>query len=436
MSVIKEKQLIFWELNEINFEYVNFYIEKGYLPNWKKIIEKNGLFTTIVKENYNQLEPWIQWPTLRTGLTFDEHKIFRLGDIGIGGLRQHWEILEDKGFSVAAISPINASNNTKNSPFWIPDPWVETQISGNGFIKRFSKAMKQAVNDNSEEKLSFSSIISIFEALITKSQLSSWPLYFSCLFGAFRKQHWSKAIFLDRLLADIFISLWKTSRPDFSVLFLNSGAHIQHHYMCSSKPYKGSVENPEWYISKGKDPLLEILEMYDSVLKEMQNLNNVRLMIAVGLRQIPYEKPTFYWRLKNHDDFLIKLGLKFKRTQPRMTRDFLIEFENEKDMIDAQKSLLKVQSSKGESIFGEVDNQDGSLFVSLTFSNDVNDDFVILLNGKKYESFKDDIVFVAIKNGHHDSLGYYLDTERKPEELNNNIPLADIFKFIIGHFDK
>ena len=200
------------------------------------------------------------------------------------------------------------------------------------------------INDNSEEKLSFSSIISIFEALITKSQLSSWPLYFSCLFGAFRKQHWSKAIFLDRLLADIFISLWKSSRPDFSVLFLNSGAHIQHHYMCSSKPYKGSVENPEWYISKGKDPLLEILEMYDSVLKEMQNLNNVRLMIAVGLRQIPYEKPTFYWRLKDHDDFLIKLGLNFKRTQPRMTRDFLIEFENEKDMIDAQKVLLNVKS--------------------------------------------------------------------------------------------
>ena len=128
MSVVKEKQLIFWELNEINFEYVNFYIEQGYLPNWKKIIEKNGLFTTIVKEDYNQLEPWIQWPTLRTGLTFNEHKIFRLGDIGIRGLRQHWEILEDKGFSVAAISPINASNNTKNSPFWIPDPWVETQI--------------------------------------------------------------------------------------------------------------------------------------------------------------------------------------------------------------------------------------------------------------------------------------------------------------------
>jgi len=432
----KEKQLIFWELNEINFDYVNFYISKGKLPNWKKIIENNGLYTTNAEENYNELEPWIQWPTIRTGLTFDEHQIFRLGEVVGSGVKQHWEILEDKGYSVAAISPINASNNTNNSSFWIPDPWVETKISGNSFIRRFSKTLKQAVNDNSEEKLNFSSMIVIIQALITKSQLSSWPIYISCFIGAMKKQHWSKAIFLDRLIADIFISLWKGNKPDFSVLFLNSGAHIQHHYMCSSKAYKGSVENPEWYISKDKDPLLEILEMYDSVLQEMQNLNNVRLMIAVGLRQVPYEKPTFYWRLKNHDNFLMKLGLNFKRIQPRMTRDFLIEFENEKDMIDAQKSLLKVQSSKGESIFGEVDNQDGSLFVSLTFSNDVNDDFVILLNGKKYESFKDDIVFVAIKNGHHDSLGYYLDTERKPEELNNNIPLADIFKFIIGHFDK
>ena len=41
----KEQKLIFWELNEINFDYVNFYIDEGKLPNWKKLIEDNGLFT-------------------------------------------------------------------------------------------------------------------------------------------------------------------------------------------------------------------------------------------------------------------------------------------------------------------------------------------------------------------------------------------------------
>ena len=83
-----------------------------------------------------------------------------------------------------------------------------------------------------------------------------------------------------------------------------------------------------------------------------------------------------------------------------------------------------------------MDNRGGDLFVSLTFSDDISDDFTIFLNEKKYEAFKNDIVFVAIKNGHHDSMGYYLDTARKPGELKNNMPLKNIFSFIISHFNK
>ena len=183
-------KLIFWEMNEINFDYVNYYIDQGKLSNWKKFIDKHGLFTTIVENQYEELEPWIQWPTVRTGLTYIEHGIFRLGDIEGSGLKQHWEILENQGYTVAAISPINGSNNTSKSAFWIPDPWVNTKISGKGFIKRIAKAIKQAVNDNSQEKLSYTSMIAIIEGLLTKSQLSSWPRYLSSFLGALKKQHW------------------------------------------------------------------------------------------------------------------------------------------------------------------------------------------------------------------------------------------------------
>jgi len=58
----------------------------------------------------------------------------------------------------------------------------------------------------------------------------------------------------------------------------------------------------------------------------------------------------------------------------------------------------------------------------------------IFLNGNKYENFENDVVFVAIKNGHHDGLGYYLDTVRKPGELKANMPLKNIFSFVIDHF--
>ncbi len=427
-------KLIFWEVNEINFDYVNYYIEQGKLENWKKFIDEHGLFTTVSEKKYEELEPWIQWPTIRTGLDYAEHKVFRLGDIEGSSIKQHWELLEEKGFSVAALSPINGANNTKNSPFWIPDPWVDTKISGEGFIQRIAKAVKQAVNDNSEEKLEASTIIAILEGLLTKTQLSSWPQYISGVFGALKKQHWSKAIVLDRLLADVFIYLWKKHQPDFSTLFLNSGAHIQHHYMCSSAAYNGEAKNPTWYIAEDKDPLLEILELYDTILGELNSIKNTRLMISIGLQQVPYEKPTFYWRIKEHSKFLNKLGVKHKNVEPRMTRDFLIKFENSEDLKNAELILSKVTSKDGIKMFEEIDNKGGDLFVTLTYPDNIDDDFSIFVDDNEFKDFKKDIVFVAIKNGHHDTLGYYLDSYRKPNELEANIPLKNLFRYTMDHF--
>jgi hypothetical protein len=428
------KKLIFLELNEINFDYVHYYINKGHLPNFKKLINKHGVFTTLSEKKYEEIEPWIQWPTIRTGLEYAEHKIFRLGDASNIVIRQHWEILEEQGYSVAALSPINGVNNTKNATFWIPDPWIETSTSGDGFAHRITRAIKQAVNDNSQEILSLSTILVVLEAVFTKSQLSSWPLYINECIGAFKKQHWSKAVVLDRILSDVFITLWKKHQPDFATLFLNAGAHIQHHYMSSSSAYTGKAKNPVWYVPQGVDPVLSIFAMYDKVIGELAALSSARLIMATGLRQVPYEKITYYWRLKKHADFLRKIGVKFDRVQPRMTRDFLVECSSPEQASIAEKLLNSVQAMDGGKIFEEVDNRGQDLFVTLTFPNDITEDMCIRVGNKVFNYFKSDVVFVAIKNGHHDTLGYFIDTQLTPGDLQNNFPIKEIFKMVLNHY--
>ena len=47
-------KLIFWELNEINFEYVKYYINQGKLQNWKNFIDNHGLYTTISEKKYEE----------------------------------------------------------------------------------------------------------------------------------------------------------------------------------------------------------------------------------------------------------------------------------------------------------------------------------------------------------------------------------------------
>jgi hypothetical protein len=428
------KKLVFWEMNEINFEFVSYYTRQGKLKNWKNFIDKHGIYTTFSEKKYEELEPWIQWPTVRTGLDYNEHKVFRLGDMDASGIKQHWELVEEMGFTVAAISPINGANNTKNSPFWIPDPWVDTKISGDGFSHRIAKAVRQAVNDNAQEKLSAETVLAVVEGLLTKTQLSSWKTYLQGVAGALNKQHWSKAIVLDRLLADVFISLWRKHQPDFSVLFLNAGAHIQHHYMCSSPAYSGNAKNPSWYVPEGEDPLLEILELYDTILGELSALPDTRLMISVGMQQVPYEKVTYYWRLKNHSEFLQKIGIRHSRVQPRMTRDFLVEFESLDACAAAERTLSNITSREGVKIFGEIDNRGKDIFVTLTYPDVIEDGFSINLDGKDYAKFKDDVVFVAIKNGHHDTLGYFMDSQLEPDDLQQDFALKEIFAMVMRHF--
>lgn len=429
------QKLIFWEMNEINFEYVNFYISKGYLSGWKKFIEKYGIFKTLVNEEYINLEPWIQWPTIRSGKDFEEHGIFRLGDISAPtNIRQHWEILEEKGYVVAAISPINAINKTKKSPFWIPDPWVSSPLSGDRFIKNLHSAIKDAVNENANEKLNILTSLTLFWALVTKSKLSSYPRYLRCIIGIIKGNHWSKAILLDRLLADIFINYFKKFNPDFSVLFTNGGAHIQHHYLFNSKAYKGNKINPESYISRNKDPLLEVLQLYDEILIDLMKIDNARLMIAVAIQQVPFEDKNYYWRLRNHSQFLHEIGIKPILVEPRMTRDFLITFADALQAKEAENSLSLIMAMDGEKIFGEIDNRGTSLFVSLTYSNEIKDNFNLYFGEKIIMNFEDKVAFVAIKNGMHDRNGYFFDTS--PTEANQNkiIDIKNIFGMVLDHF--
>ena len=63
-------------LNEINFEFVQKYIDRGLLPNFKLIFSKHGYKTTTSESSYELLEPWIQWVSIHTGKTMMSIKYF------------------------------------------------------------------------------------------------------------------------------------------------------------------------------------------------------------------------------------------------------------------------------------------------------------------------------------------------------------------------
>jgi hypothetical protein len=413
-------------LNELNFDYIKFYINEGKLSNFKKLFEIQSPVETVSEKEYRLLEPWVQWVTVHTGKTFDEHKVFRLGDIvNNPELPQIFEEIETEGLSVGAVSPFNAENRLKNPTFFVPDPWTKTNPSGNWIVKALYQAVHQSVNDNAKSKLNMKSMISLGLGLLLYVPIARWFHYVKTILKA--KNPGAKAVILDSLLADVHLTLWRKYKPDFSNLFLNSGAHIQHHYLFNSKAYKGNLKNPEWYCPDSFDPLIQILSEYDYQIGKLLKLNNVKLIIATGLHQQPHEHLTFYWRLKEHVKFAEMIGIKnLSEILPRMSRDFLVKFKNEKDALNAENLLNSFYALKDDIKIFEVDNRGTSLFVELVYPNDIkdNDSIYSKESNLKLENFKSYLAFVAIKNGEHNGIGYV--TSNFDLNLENRIKLTSL----------
>ncbi|TFH68619.1 hypothetical protein E3W66_01260 [Gammaproteobacteria bacterium LSUCC0057] len=403
-------KLIFIELNEINFDTASFYVERGkHLPGFTKLIEK-GIILTQAEVVYENLEPWIQWPSVHTGKTYDEHKVFRLGDFVNSTDEQFFEKVEKAGFSVGAVSPMNASNNLENPAYFIPDPWTQTPCDNSFFSKSITDSIVQAVNDNSQSKLTFKSILNLvlaFVALVGPSRYLPMAKY---AFNALGKP-WRKALFLDMLLYEMHKTLFIRKKPNFSTLFLNAGAHIQHHYFFNS-PYVASPElkNPDWYIGKDDDPILEMLKVYDEMLIDLLELPNTEIIVATGLSQKPYEQLKFYYRFKDHASFLESVGVEFTDVIPRMTRDFLVSFDTEELAFKAEQQLSKILVNDEVRLFEEIDNRGKDIFVVLTYPSEITDKTMITYSGKELQ-LANLVTFVAIKNGEHQSKGfaYYSD---------------------------
>ena len=434
-------KLLFIQLNEINFDLVDKYLiasKKNKFTNLKIIKNTYKSFDTYAEDKYENLEPWIQWVSVNTGKDFNKHNIFRLGDIvNFPNEKQVFEKIEGRGFRVGAISPMNTENRLKNPSYFLPDPWTATNSDGSRFSKRLSSMLKQTINDNASGNISIYSILTIFEIIYKTLNYKTTPFLLKLIFSSLIKP-WKRSLVLDYLIHLVHIYFLKKKLPNFSSIFLNAGAHIQHHYLYNTKHLKNLPKNPDWYLKRTHDPIEDMLEVYDQIIGDYLRLskNKNQLLISTGLSQVPYDMVKFYYRLKNHQLFLNKIGVSYLKVLPRMTRDFEIIFKNEKDLNDAKKILKNVKSKNNNlNIFGEIEERDKSLFVVLTYPHEVKKNDVIIINESLELNFLNELVFVAIKNGMHNTKGYTFCSSNNnfkvPEEPVHISKLHDI---ILSHF--
>jgi hypothetical protein len=418
--------VLFLELNEINFDFVRRYCEAGMLPNLAGLLKRYPLHRTVSEKKYEEIEPWIQWVTAHTGMSLSEHGVFRLGDIINTDIDQIWEQLERSGVRVGAVSPMNAKNRLEAPAFFIPDPWTRTKVSAGPVAQDLYAAICVAVNENASGSFGLGVAWRLVRGMLAYARPRNYPKYLKYVLGSLRGAPWRRALFLDLLLGDLFVREVRNTSPQFASLFLNAGAHIQHHYMFCSSAYGGDRRNPDWYIKAGLDPVREVLELYDELLGTLlRGFPNARVMLATGLHQDPHEKMTYYWRLRKHDEFLRKIGVPFVEVEGRMSRDFLVRCESPDQALVAQKRIESAKAADGSPLF-EVDNRGVDLFVMLVYPDNIDEKFTYTVGTDSFGGLASDVVFVAIKNGKHNGIGYFLDTGARAGESACEFPLASL----------
>lgn len=430
------EKIVSLELNELNFDFVEAYVGQGKLPGLKRLLDRFDIFETVSEDEYALLEPWIQWPTVYSGKTFAEHGIFRLGDIVDANHEQIWERLEAQGVSVGALSPMNAANRCKRPDFFVPDPWTVTPVGGEGLGSLYA-VLRDAVNENAHEKVNLPRLaMRLLPHLVRHARVSSWKEYGKALWHA-RRYKWARAAFLDRFLADLFLGLRQRKGTQFSSLFLNAGAHIQHHHMYEAAVYGGEQENPSWYSTAkedGVDPLLFVYEIYDGIVSDLMALPDTRLLVTTGLSQVPNARIIHQYRFISHAASLRKLGLSGFEATPRMSRDFLLTFGSEAEAEEAQALMMRM-SCQGEPLF-RIESRGDSLFCQIAYVGP-REGLKDVTYGNRSVDLGAEVVLVSIENGIHRTIGYHIDSARPAAGgPRRKIPLTRVFDTMAEGFGR
>jgi hypothetical protein len=108
-----------------------------------------------------------------------------------------------------------------------------------------------------------------------------------------------------------------------------------------------------------------------------------------------------------------------------MSRDFVITCADAVQAGEAARLLDTVRSVDDIGLF-EVDNRGTDLFVMLTWPHDIPADFQYRVGTEVRAGLREDVSFVAIKNGEHNGIGYLIDTAGRSQANSPLVPLSDM----------
>ncbi len=416
MPVSTIKRVIQLELNEVSKVLLDELVGNGELPNFRRVVQDWEYGETVSESRYEWLEPWIQWVTVHTGKSYEEHRISHLGDSNLLSHPQIWETLEDNGIESCIFGCMNARRGRATGGMFLPDPWAKV----NETYPAHLAALWEFLSTRVQAHATRGPKVPLRKGLAASLRLGVPIPFLAAVACQIARQKiephsaWRLASLFDEYLAHMFTSVVERCDYGFNALFLNCVAHYQHHFWRRRQPshFAPHVVAPD--CGPNDDPVRHGLRAYDRILgrilQPLDGRDDTLVLIVTGLSQVPYTEEEsrggmHYYRLNDHKRFVEKLGLSASRVHPLMSRDWQIGADSPAEMAALMASLAGV-TVDGEPLFRVREGQTGYLFIETSCTKALPATSLILdRSGRTIGRFHDLVSSTAIKSGAHSTTG-------------------------------
>lgn len=393
------RKIILFELNEVPFKVLDYFVEKFPKSNLAKIFPQCQQYETVT-EDKGHLSPWITWPTLHRGVANEVHGIQDFGEDMTEVDQKYppiWDILHRNGINCGVFASMHSyppPADYKNYGFYVPDPFAggsEAHPENTVPFQKFNLAMSRKSVRNIDTGIDMKAAVELGLSLPGLGiKLGTMAKVGNQLVMERIKPHVKtrRRSYQSILAFDVFIKLLKKSKPQFVTYFSNHIASTLHRYWAAAFPndYKVNNMETEW-LERYKDEVDFVLWSFDHFLEDLIGFvkKNPEYQIwfasSMGQKATQAEMLKSEVACKDMDLFIEKLGLTKDEWElrPAMHPQYNLAVKEEK-IETFRNALERVHLNNKSLVFRE---KDGGFF-SLDFGHKNLDKEVIEFDGEQY----------------------------------------------------
>jgi len=431
-------RVILLEFNELCPNLLREFMGRGFLPNFRAFYDSSTIYITDAEEEAPELEPWIQWFTVHSGLRYDQHKVYHLGDGRKFEGPLIGNLLSEAGVRVGIFGSMNTNYERLNG-YYIPDPWDTRAEAYPGWLAPFYNTVARQVQESSRNDAFTKGDMARFGWFLARHGLrlaTAWNAARQLIDE--RRDggvHWRRACLLEHISYDLFRRLNRKFEIDFATFFANSTAHFQHYYWRNMDPERFHIPPSAKDHSSLREAIQYGYQSMDRLLgKVLQDYPGSKLILATALSQQPWDTKKCTFRPRSFEQLMQFAGVAGEyQIKPVMAEQFHVVFSRNELRQQAAEKLRRL-TVEGRQLM-TVNEEDQGLFCGCKVTEYEYLDKEIINAANEKQRF-DQLLYLihGLRSGRHHPDGAFWVRNGRHQVVDQKIPLVHVAPAILREF--